>query len=229
MKESKVLFDAKKLAAEMMKNLSEEQTRRLIEYAKKEIVKLGNMIASYNGANGLDRTGNLLNSLCWGVTYNGEVKDSGFYREPKVGSRTNRWGQERGMGIKGGNDSYLHEFFPNDMEPVYGRQFAEEYLNNVSGKSGKWTVFFAILAPYWGYWESGFTMRGGGGDSGAPRHSRFMQFQVMTHIFDDVRIELKPAKTHLTVYVPKYSYKARSHKGRKYKNKVGVKKIGIIR
>lgn len=215
MKESKVLFDAKKLAAEMMKNLSDEQTRRLIEYAKKEIVKLGNMIASYNGANGLDRTGNLLNSLCWGVTYNGEVKDSGFYREPKVGSRTNRWGQERGMGIKGGSGSFLHEYFPDDMEPVYGRQFAEEYLNNVSGKSGKWTVFFAILAPYWGYWESGFTM---------VKTGKRMQFQVMTHIFDDVRIELKPAKTHLTVYVPKYSYKSR-----KYKNKKGVKKIGIIR
>jgi len=215
MKESKVLFDAKKLAAEMMKNLSDEQTRRLIEYAKKEIVKLGNMIASYNGANGLDRTGNLLNSLCWGVTYNGEVKDSGFYREPKVGTRTNRWGQERGMGIKGGSGSFLHEYFPDDMEPVYGRQFAEEYLNNVSGKSGKWTVFFAILAPYWGYWESGFTM---------VKTGKRMQFQVMTHIFDDVRMDLKPAKTHLTVYVPKYSYKSR-----KYKNKKGVKKIGIIR
>ena len=45
----------------------------------------------------------------------------------------------------------------------------------------------------------------------------------MTHIFDDVRMELKPAKTHLTVYRPKYSYRSR-----KYKNKVGVKKIGLI-
>ena len=216
MKESKVIFDAKKLAAEMMKNLSAEQTNRLIEYAKKEIQKLGNMIASYNGANGLDRTGNLLNSLCWGVTFNGEVKDSGFYREPKVGSRTNRWGQERGMGIHGGNDSYLHEYFGNDMEPVYGRQFAEEYINNAKGKSGKWTVFFAVLAPYWGYWESGFTNVTTG---------KRMQFRVMTHIFDDVRIELKPAKTHLTVYVPKYIYKSQKWK-KKLKNRVGVVKIG---
>jgi hypothetical protein len=165
------------------------------------------MIASYSGANGLDRTGNLLNSLCWGVTFDGEVKDSGFYRSPKVGSRTNRWGQERGMGIKGGDNSYLHEFF-DDKELVLGRKLAEEYIGSAKGKSGKWTVFFAVLAPYWGYWESGFTQVTTG---------KRMQFQVMTHIFDDVRMDLKPAKTHLTVYVPKYSFK-----NPKYKKKKGI-------
>lgn len=216
MKKSKVIgFNAKQMAADMMKVLVTEQTERLIDYAEKEIKKLGDMIASYNGANGLDRTGNLLNSLCWGVTYDGKVEGSGFYRNPKVGTRINRWGQERGMGVQGGTDSFLHEYFLDDAELVLGREFAEEYLNSVGGKSHKWTVFFAILAPYWGYWESGFTQI---------KTGRRMQFQVMTHIFDDVRIDLKPAKTHLTVYVPKYSYRSR-----KYKNKVGVKKIGIIR
>ena len=214
--ESKVIFDSKKLAAEMMKNLSAEQTNRLVDYAKKEIQKLGNMIASYNGANGLDRTGNLLNSLCWGVTFNGNVKDFGFYRAPKVGSRTNRWGQERGMGIQGGTGSYLHEYFKDDMEPVYGRLLAEEYINNVEGKSGKWTVFFAILAPYWGYWESGFVQI---------KTGKRMQFQVMTHIFDDVRRDLKPAKTHLTVYVPKYIYRSQKWE-KKLKKRVGVVRIG---
>jgi len=216
MKESKVIFDTKKLAAEMMKKLSAEQTNRLIDYAKNEIQRLGNMIASYSGANGLDRTGNLLNSLCWGVTFDGEVKGSGFYRAPKVGSRTNRWGQERGMGIKGGTGSYLHEYFKDDMEPVYGRLLAEEYINNVEGKSGKWTVFFAILAPYWGYWESGFVQI---------KTGKRMQFQVMTHIFDEVRRDLKPAKTHLSVYVPKYIYRSKKWE-KKLKKRVGIVKIG---
>jgi hypothetical protein len=109
----------------------------------------------------------------------------------------------------------LHEYFINDRELVLGRELAEEYIGSVKGKSGKWTVFFAVLAPYWGYWESGFTHI---------KTGRRMQFQVMTHIFDDVRMDLKPAKTHLTVYVPKYSYK-----NPKYKKKKGIKKIGIIR
>ena len=191
-----------------------EQTARLISYAQDEIKKLGDKISSYPNANHMDRTGNLLNSLCWCVAYDGERKGSGFYREAVTHTRINKWGQERGMGTQGGTSSYLHEYFPNDMEEVNGRQMAEEYIGSYNGKSGKWTVVFAVLAPYWGYWEGGFThiMTG-----------RRMQFQVMTHIFDDVRMELKPAKTHLTVYRPKYSYRSR-----KYKNKVGVKKIGLI-
>jgi hypothetical protein len=48
-----------------------------------------------------------------------------------------------------------------------------------------------------------------------------MQFQVMTHIFDDVRTALKPAETHLSVYVPKYYYKSN-----KYKKKKGIPHIG---
>jgi hypothetical protein len=211
MKESKVLFDAKKLAAEMMKNLSAEQTNRLIEYAKTEIKRLGEMMEKGDK----DRTGHLLNSLCWGVTYNGELKDSGFYRQATLHTYVNRYGQERGRGVHGGTNSYLHEYFINDREIVLGRELAEEYIGSVKGKSGKWTVFFAVLAPYWGYWESGFTHI---------KTGRRMQFQVMTHIFDDVRIDLKPAKTHITVYVPKYSYK-----NPKYKKKKGIKKIGIIR
>lgn len=212
MKKSKVIgFDAKRLAADMMKAVAEEQTLRLIDYAEKEIEKLGNMVKK--GVD--DRTGHLLNSLCWGVTYNGELKGSGFYREETIHTYTDKWKNERGFGVHGGTNSYLHEYFINGRELVMGRELAEEYLGSVKGKSHKWTVFFAILAPYWGYWESGF------------RHistNRRMQFQVMTHIFDDVRMDLKPAKTHLTVYVPKYSYRSK-----KYKNKVGVKKIGLIR
>lgn len=190
------------------------QTMNLIDYAKTEIKRLGDMMSSYSSAHGMDRTGNLLNSLCWCVAYDGERKDSGFYREPVIHTYVNRWGQERGIGIQGSSSSYLHEYFIDDREEVNGRQLAEEYIGSYNGKSGKWTVVFAVLAPYWGYWEGGFNHIKGGR----------MQFQVMTHIFDDVRMDLKPSKTHLTVYRPKYSYR-----NRKYKNRRGYKKIGVIR
>jgi len=208
-----------------MANAVAEQTRRLVEYAKKEIIRIGDMIQTYNSANHMDRTGNLLNSLCWGVTYDGKMSECGFYRAERVNIRLNRWNQIQGMGHKDSYGSFLHEWSEQMGESVNGRTMAEEFLLSRHGKRGKWTVFFAILAPYWGYWESGFTLRGGGGDSGIPRHSRFMQFQVMSHVFDDVRLALKPAETHLTVYVPKYSYKANSSKGKKYKNSRFVPKL----
>lgn len=191
-----------------------EQTNRLIDYAKEEIRKLGNKINTYNSKNHMDRTGNLLNSLCWGVSYDGNLKDSGFYREAKT----------QGKGMNGSSVSFLHEFFSNDATEVNGRALAESFIQSYKGSSGKWKVFIAILAPYWGYWESGFTMKSGGGNSGIPRSTRFMQFQVMTHIFDDMRMGLKPSKTTFSVYVPKYSYK-----NPKYKKKKGYYRIGLQR
>lgn len=199
-----------KMRKDMMDYAVSLQTENLIAFAQKEIKKLGDKIQTYNSANHMDRTGNLLNSLCWGVTYNGEMKGSGFYRDAVT----------HGRGINGASVSFLHEFFSNDQEEVNGRQRAEDFIASFQGKSGKWTVFFAILAPYWGYWESGFTMKSHFGDG----KRRFMQFQVMTHIYDEVRMGLKPAKTRLSVYVPKYSYK-----NPKYKNKRGYVKIGVER
>ena len=194
------------------------QTEKLIEYAKEEIIKLGDKIQTYNSRNHMDRTGNLLNSLCWGVAYRGELKGSGFYRDETTHSK----------GLNGASVSFLHEFFKNDQEEVNGRKMAEEYIKSFKGTSKGWSLFIAVLAPYWGYWESGFTMKFGfkEDEDGNMRatQTRFMQFQVMTHIFDDVRMALKPAETHFTVYVPKYSYQ-----NRKYKNKKGYKKIGILR
>lgn len=207
------------------------QTANLINYAQDEIKKLGDMIQTYHSANHMDRTGNLLNSLCWIVTYGESMKTSGFYRNPKTNFSYNRWGQERGMGMRGGSSSFLHEFFDPTGEEVVGVQMAMDFIESFKGSPNKWKVAFAILAPYWGYWESGFTMRGGGGEEAnrvTPRFSRFMQFQVMTHIFDDVRMEMKPADTHFTVYVPSYSYRGRSAKGKKYKNRIGAKKYGVI-
>lgn len=210
MSNSVVVFDSKALAKDILNNLVPYQTNLLIDYAMVEIKKLGDRIASYNSANGLDRTGNLLNSLCWGVTYDGRLMDGGFYREEVHKTRTNRWGQTRGLGVGGGSDSFLHEFFRDDAEEVDGRKLALQYLLSKHGKKNKWTVFFAILAPYWGYWEGGFRM---------VTTNKRMQFQAMIYVFDDVRKDLKPAKTNITIYRPKYQF--RNHK---FKNKVGIKK-----
>lgn len=225
MKQGKVIgFNATKMAEQMMANAVAEQNRRLVEYAKEEIKRLGDMIQTYNSENHMDRTGHLLNSLCWVVMYEGDgikFKESGFYREPKLNTYINRWKQERFKGVQGGSDSYLHELFgkSGDMEIVNGRQMAEEFISSFKGASHKWKVAFAVLAPYWGYWESGHTNVFTG---------QFKQFQVMSHIYDDVRMALKPAETHLTVYVPKYIYKNR-RLNRKLNKRTGIKKIGIDR
>ena len=77
MKESKVIFDAKKLAAEIMKNVSAEQTNRLIEYAKQTILEIGNKIQTYHSRNHMYRSGHLLRSLCCGVSYDGKLVVNG--------------------------------------------------------------------------------------------------------------------------------------------------------
>ena len=196
-------LNIEQMKKEMMATAVNAQTSLLVEYAEKEIKKIGDMIQTYNSKNHMDRSGNLLNSLCWIVTYGKDVKESGFYREAITRK-----------------SSYLHEFFSAIDNPEYvdGRALAETFIQRFGGISGKWTVAFAILAPYWGYWEGGFTMKL---TDGSTRH---LQHQVMTHIFDDVRMDLKPDKVHLTVYRPKYSYK-----NPKYKNKVGYRKIGLLR
>ena len=178
-----------------MKNLIEEQNRRLIAYAENKIVEIGDKIKSYNSKHNMDRTGNLLNSLCWGVSYQGKLIGSGFYRDATT----------RGAWIGDGyySTSFLHEFFGSQvftMYPVNGRQLAEEYIqrNGNTGSRG-WKVFFAILAPYWGYWEKGFTLTSFG------KERRRRQFAVMAQVYDQVRRDLKPAKKYyFNVSVPKY-------------------------
>lgn len=181
-------FDEHKLYQRMLNKVVGEQNKRLVAYAQNKIVEIGNQIKTYHSRNGMDRTGNLLDSLCWGVSYNHQLIKCGFYREPQ------------GRGV-----SYLHEWFSGDVKylnPVNGHQLAQDYINkygnNPSGGNG-WKVFFAILAPYWGYWEKGFTLNSGFG--GSPR---FMQFAVMTQFYDEIKSDLKPARTRFRVSVAKY-------------------------
>ena len=127
--------------------------------------------------------------------------------------------------MQGGSSSFLHEFFYPVGEEVNGVQRAMDFIESYKGTTGKWKVAFAVLAPYWGYWESGFTMKSGGGDSPVPRSTRFYQFQVLSQIYDNVMRDLKPDETHITVHVPKYIYKSQKWK-KKLKNRVGIYKVG---
>lgn len=189
MRKSRVVgFNAKKMFDDMMKVVVEEQNTRLIEYAKEKIIKIGNQIQTYHSRNHMDRTGNLLDSLLWGVSYNSKLVEGGFYRDAQA---------------KG--DSYLHEWFYGDdayLYPVNGRKFAAEYMEKYGnrGNSQGWKVFFAILAPYWGYWEKGFTMKSNFGHK-----SKFVQFAVMTQFYDEIKKDLKPARVRFRVSVAKYT------------------------
>ena len=171
----------------------DEQNRLLVEYAKKEIVKIGNKISTYHSRHHMDRTGNLLNSLCWGVAYDNKLKDYGFFREAVT----------RG-------DSYLHEFFKErEAYLVEGRYLAERFIKNYGRFSGpnRWRVWFAILAPYWGYWEEGFRMasEGKGSKSYGKGIRSFYKFAVMSESYDRVSNELTPAKVKYETKPPEYS------------------------
>ena len=213
MKESKVIFDTKKLAAEMMKNLSAEQTNRLIEYAKQTILEIGDKIQTYHSRNHMYRSGHLLRSLCCGVSYDGKLVYSGFYGDIALKSHTT-WNEANTT------NSYLHEWIPEyEAFQIDGRQMAQNYIQRYghmgSGK-GSWRVFFAILAPYWGYWETGFNMVHGKGKN---KKSSFHQFAVMTEFYDKVGKDLKPAKVKFQItkdmnYTKSYHVKSvKGHKG----------------
>lgn len=205
MKRSKVIgFNAQKMKEQMMAIVVEEQNSRLVEYAKNKIQEIGDKIQTYHSANHMDRTGQLLDSLVWGVSYQGKLVDGGFYREAKAK-----------------HESYLHEWFSGDVKyliPVNGRQLAQDYLEKYGNNGAKgWKVFFAILAPYWGYWEEGFTLIHGGsinpnarkngmlqkGYTGV-RGATFTQFAVMTQFYDEIKNDLKPARVRFRVSVAKY-------------------------
>ena len=198
MKKTRVKFDTKKFRKLLTKNLVEEQTNRLIAYAKEKIQEIGRTINSYNNANHMDRTGNLLNSLCWGVAYDNELKANGFYRNANSLEL-----------------SYLHERYEEHVAyPVDGHALAEQYTRmygRLGSGGGTWRVWFAVLAPYWGYWEEGFIMRG------AHSSAKFMQFAVMSQFYDRICNDLKPARVTYKTKSPKYS-KLSMH--RDYKSRV---------
>lgn len=207
MRKSSVKFNAKALANLLMKDIVKEQNALLIDYAKNKIVEIGDMIKTYHSKNNMDRTGHLLNSLLWGVSYQGKLVKGGFYRQARV---------------KG--ESYLHEWMSGDTKyliPVDGRALAQQYLQSYGNNGARgWRVFFAILAPYWGYWEKGFRMvsEGRGSKAYSKGIRSFYGFAVMTEFYDQVKADLKPARVRFRVSVPKYTKEQLDRKWNKYAN-----------
>lgn len=209
MKRTKVVgFSVARMKRNMMAIVVTEQTNRLIEYALNKVQEIGSRINEYHSLNHMDRTGNLLDSLCWGVTYKGKLKASGFYRDQQATK-----------------ESHLHEFFSSDVQdmfPIYGHGMAQEFLEGYGNEDGNgWTVFFAILADYWGYWEKGFRMKVKGPekedwdeDDVSHYTSRTFKFSVMTEFYDKVKRDLTPAKVRLKVSVPKYNTNKRNNLNR---------------
>lgn len=173
-KKSKVKFDRKALVQSMFTRLEKEQTIRFLDYAKDKMEEIGKEFQAW------DRTGNLLNSLCWIVFFNGKRKGFGYYNTPSASE-----------------DSYLHELSKAPLKQlVDGRNLARQFISGYHTEHEKgWEVAFAVTAPYWGYWEEGHDniMLG-----------QYVQFAIMAEQYDNVSKELSPAKVTFQNYVPKY-------------------------
>lgn len=160
----------------LYKELTKEQTNRLIAYAKERIISIGASIEGYNSKNHMDRTGNLLDSLCWGVLFNGKMKGSGFFRPATAIENSN-----------------LHEWSNPKGESINGHQRAKNFIQTYKSSSDGWEVFFAVLAPYWGYWEAGHIN---------VKSGQIQRWQVMAQQFDVVSQDLSPMKVTFHNYVP---------------------------
>lgn len=169
-------FAKKALAKEMFRKAEAYQTELLVTYAENEIERIGDDISVAPTRNGLDRTGNLLDSLCWGVCKNGTLVKSGYYRTEEAFE-----------------DSHLHEYSNPMGEAVNGHAMAQTFLASYKPQVKKgWEVFFAVVAPYWGYWEQGFEHPSG----------MMFQWQVMTSHFDVVKRDLAPSRVTFHNYIP---------------------------
>lgn len=161
-------LDIAKMRETILNNVVAQQNANLIEYAKKRVIEIGDRIQSTGYR--MDRTGNLLDSLCWFVAYDAKIVDGGFYRAA-VATR----------------DSYMHELFKEDyksMFPVHGRKLANMFIKNWGSKyKDAWCVAYAILAPYWGYWEVGHK-------NVLTRH--FERFAIMAEFHDKAQNDLQP-------------------------------------
>lgn len=198
MKKTQINFDAKALTKTLVDNHVQWQTELLIDYAMRKVKEIGDRIKTYHGAHHMDRTHNLLNSLCWGVAYNGRLRGYGFYSNGQTKSYKKNSHEST-------DQSYLHEFDKeHELYLVEGRFLAEKFIKQHGRESAPnyWRVWFAILAPYWGYWEEGFTMKSG---FGSKRTSKFLKFAVMSEFHDVVEKDLHPAKVKYETEAPEYS------------------------
>lgn len=126
-KKTHIRFAKETLRKNMMKNVVEEQTRRLIAYAREELYE---MIVTREFHS---RTFNLADSYVWAVFYNKVKKGHGV-----VGAKL------------ASKKSFLHEWSKTPI-PVDGRRAAMDFLKifqaNEAIDNG-WTIVWAACAPY---------------------------------------------------------------------------------
>lgn len=127
----KVAFDMtgyrNRLAKELKKQMAEEQTRRLLEYAPKMLN------IAYSERTFKNDTFNLADSYIWVVYYNGVPKGSGYLWNARVASQ---------------DANYHHT-------DVNGRQLAQTFITRYTPNTQGWEVVWAATAPYSTYLESG--------------------------------------------------------------------------
>lgn len=174
---TRLKFQAAKWRKAIEKSVVSEQTTRLIDYAENEIRTIGLIINTRSGGHHMDRTGNLLSSLCWMVFFNGKKSAHGYYRDSAATETSN-----------------LHEWqTPKGIE-VNGRQMAKEFISSYKPTTTKgWEICFATVAPYWGYWEEGHKNI---------KTGKIQKWAIMTQRFDKIQRDLTPASVSFHNYIP---------------------------
>lgn len=109
-----------------MERLVNEQTARLIEYAKKEIVAMANTHRFTN------RTYNLEDSFVWSVYYNGKSKGNGYY---------------------GAKQATTNAVFHG--KKINGRKLANEFARGYKPIDKGWEIVWAATTPYAPILETG--------------------------------------------------------------------------
>lgn len=131
-------FNGKLYGKRIYNQVAKEQTERLIEYAKDEIIRI---VATREFD---DRTHNLADSYLWCVFFNGNRKGFGVYGRKQARKK-----------------SLLHEYSPDMSVPVDGRKIANDFGRTYTPTVKKgWEIVFAAVAPYGAYLEEGFTFKG---------------------------------------------------------------------
>ena len=131
-------FNDKPFRKRVYDPIANEQTNRLIEYAKRE---LDEIVLSREFD---DRTMNLADSYIWCVYFKGKRKGFGTY------------GRKRAR-----KQSLLHEYSLDMSVPVDGRKLAREFADAYSpDETNGWEIVFAACAPYGAYLEAGVTFHG---------------------------------------------------------------------
>ncbi len=162
---TKLKFNANEFRKELMAGKREwekEQTRRLAVYAAEEITKIGDKI-------GMKDTGNLLDSLCWGLWFNGNLVKNGYYRSTPEATY----------------DSYLHALSPMPpKESVNGRYLAQTFLAQYQPiEEHGWELVWGALAPYYAYWESGHNNK---------LLKQYVRFTAMAERYDHIEAKMLP-------------------------------------